>query len=194
MKYIVRNINEYTEVEINDFYSKLSQQDKSKIDKIINNTKKKQSIVGRMLLNELLNREYNINYFELELTINNNEKPYIKNKSIYFNISHSYNYVICVVNNKEIGVDIEKLRKINFQNIKYFATESEKRYIKNSYKRAFQIYTLKESYFKMLGDNLNNILDIEFIVKNNKVINNNSFNSILINDIKNYIISISYLL
>lgn len=46
----------------------------------------------------------------------------------------------------------------------------------------------------MLGDNLNNILDIEFIVKNNKVINNNSFNSIFINDIKNYIISISYLL
>lgn len=46
----------------------------------------------------------------------------------------------------------------------------------------------------MLGDNLNNILDIEFIVKNNKVINNNFFNSIFINDIKNYIISISYLL
>ena len=91
-------------------------------------------------------------------------------------------------------VVIEKVRKINFQNIKYFATESEKRYIKNSYKRAFQIYTLKESYFKMLGDNLNNILDIEFIVKNNKVINNNSFNSIFINDIKNYIISIRYLL
>ena len=57
--------------------------------------------------------------------------------------------------------------------IDIFATQKEKEYILSSendiYKRLFQIYTLKEAYFKMLGKDLSRIKEVEFIIDNNNI-------------------------
>ena len=47
---------------------------------------------------------------------------------IYYNISYSYDYVICIISNKEIGIDIEKIRKTNINTKKIFATKIEQNY------------------------------------------------------------------
>ncbi len=83
------------------------------------------------------------------------------NHSLFYNISHSNQYVICVISKQEIGIDIEKIRSV-YKHVMYqFATQHELLYItkskQNIYKRLFEIYTLKEAYFKCYGINLNNI-------------------------------------
>ena len=44
-----------------------------------------------------------------QLMYGKNGKPYLKDKSIYFNLSHSGDYVVLAVADYEVGVDIEKI-------------------------------------------------------------------------------------
>lgn len=193
MEYIIKNINDYNKVDIDNFYNKLPKLKKDKVDKFRNNETKIKSIVGEIILKKLLSK-YNLSYESLDYYINDYGKPYIKNNNIFFNISHSYNYVITTISHNEVGIDIEKIRKTPLNIINQFATDKEKEYIlssnENIEERIFKIYTLKEAYFKMLGTNLNNILQVEFDIKDNKIYCNDTKVKVgFINDVKGYVIA-----
>ena len=193
MEYIIRNINDFNTEDINNFYDKIPKLKKDKISKFKNYESKVRSIIGEMNLKELLAKK-NIYYNSLDYYINKYGKQYLKNDKIFFNISHSFDYVITAISNNEIGIDIEKVRQTPIKIINQFATEKEKEYIlssnKNIEERIFKIYTLKEAYFKMLGTNLNNILEVEFIIENDKIYCNDKNVKVgFINDIKGYIIA-----
>lgn len=193
LEYIIKNIKDFNKKDIDNFYNILPKLKKEKIDKYKHYKTKATSIIGEIILKELLSK-YNFSYNNLDYYINNYGKPYIKNSYLYFNISHSFDYIITAISQKEIGIDIEKIRKTLLNTINHFATENEKKYIlsskNNIEERIFKIYTLKEAYFKMIGSNLNNILNIEFIIKDDIVsCSDNSVKVGFINDIKGYIIA-----
>ena len=193
LEYIIININDFNTEDINNFYDKIPKLKKDKISKFKNYESKVRSIIGEMNLKELLAKK-NISYNSLDYYINKYGKQYLKNDKIFFNISHSFDYVITAISNNEIGIDIEKVRQTPIKIINQFATEKEKEYIlssnKNIEERIFKIYTLKEAYFKMLGTNLNNILEVEFIIENDKIYCNDKNVKVgFINDIKGYIIA-----
>ena len=195
VKYCIENINNFSYLDEN--YSTIKQNKKNAIDKIKNLDDKKRAILGEQLLIKGLQKYYNIKYDDVNIRLNKNGKPYISNDKyhhIKFNISHSYDYSICAFSSNEIGVDIEKIRKVDIKTINQFATTSEINYILSSenqvFRRLFTIYTLKESYFKMLGDNLNNIKNIEFTInKNNVSCSDSNTKFKIINTIDDYIIS-----
>lgn len=193
MEYVIKNINDFSKNDINNFYNKIPKLKKDKIDKYKNYDTKVRSIVGEILLKNLLLKS-NISYNSLDYYINEYGKPYLKNINIFFNISHSFDYVITTISDKDIGIDIEKIRKTPLNIINQFATEKEKAYIlssnNNIEERIFKIYTLKEAYFKMLGTNLNHILKVEFTIKNNNIYCNDEKVKVgFIDDIKGYIIA-----
>ena len=189
MKYLISNINDYSNNYINKFYNNINIEKRTKIDKLVNKKDKYRSIIGEILLSKLID-----NYTELLFKTNKNGKPYIINKNIYYNISHSNDFIICAISNKEIGIDIEKIKTVNLNIINKFATDKEKKYILSNkdkaLERLYQIYTLKESYIKCLGDNMTKLLDIEFIIDNNITCSDKNIKSYTINDINGYSISI----
>lgn len=193
LKYIVKNIKEFNKEDLNDFYLRIPKQKRMQIDKYKNYETKTRTLVAEILLNNLLASQ-NISYQNTKYFNNKYGKPYLKNSELFFNVSHSFDYVITTISNKEIGIDIEKVRKTSLKVINQFATSKEKKYIlssdKNIEERIFKIYTLKEAYFKMLGTNLNHILEIEFIIKNDKVYCSDKNVKVgFINDVKGYIIA-----
>ena len=193
LEYIIKNINDFNENDINNFYKKIPKLKKDKIDKYKNYDTKIRSIVAEILLNNLLSKK-NISYNSLDYYFNEYGKPYFKNHDLFFNISHSFDYVITTISDKEIGIDIEKVRKTPLNIINQFATEKEKEYIlssnNNIEERIFKIYTLKEAYFKMLGTNLKQILEVEFIINNDKIYCNDKKVKVgFIDNIKGYIIA-----
>ena len=193
MEYFIKNINDFNDIEINEFYGKIPEIKRKKIDKYKNSDTKVRSIIGELLLSELLSKR-NINYSDIDYIYNENSKPYFIDNNLFFNISHSYDYVISVVSDNEIGIDIEKIRETPKNIINQIATQKEKEYIlsneDNIEERIFRIYTLKEAYFKMLGTNLNNILNVEFTINNDMVTcNDKSVNVGFINDIDGYVIA-----
>lgn len=193
MKYIVKNIKEFNKEDLNDFYLRIPKQKRMQINKYKNYEAKTRTLVAEILLNNLLASQ-NISYQNTKYFNNKYGKPYLKNSELFFNVSHSFDYVITTISNKEIGIDIEKVRKTSLKVINQFATSKEKKYIlssdENIEERIFKIYTLKEAYFKMLGTNLNHILEIEFIIKNDKVYCSDKNVKVgFINDVKGYIIA-----
>ena len=173
MKYIIKNINDYSDKEINNFYNNIYIEKKNRINNFRNELKTRQSVIGELLLSNLLDKYYNLDYNDLEFKFNKDNKPFIVNNNIFYNISHSSNYVITVVSDKEIGIDIEKIRETNIKSINYFASNKEKEYIfsedNNLFKRLFEIYTLKEAYIKMVGKSVFDIKNVEFTISNNHI-------------------------
>lgn len=112
--------------------------------------------------------DFNIDYDNLQRKENEYGKPYFENCPIFFNISHSFDKVICVLSDCQIGCDIEKIRDFNPKLPNRFFHKKENEIImetdaKNRNKLFFQIWTLKESYLKYLGCGLKKPLN-SFIV------------------------------
>jgi len=82
------------------------------------------------------------------------KKPFIKNSSVKFNISHSNNLIAVAFDRNEIGVDVERIKDFNNDIIDSILSDIEKKeYSKEIHKNDFltKIWTVKESYTKMLG-------------------------------------------
>lgn len=76
---------------------------------------------------------------------------------VFFNVSHSGNYVIGVVADSPIGCDIEKMKKAPIVVADHYFTQSEQKYIKAQADQElafWKLWTLKESYVKMTGEGL----------------------------------------
>ncbi len=89
-----------------------------------------------------------------------NGKPEID--GIYFNVSHSGEYVIGVVSDTPVGCDIEKMGKAPLEIADRYFYDSEKDYIMNHKDKDYafwQMWTLKESYMKMTGEGMQLKLD-----------------------------------
>jgi len=78
---------------------------------------------------------------------------------IHFNISHSGNCVVCAVDEKAVGVDIEVIKPIDFNIAERFFSKAEYLTLINQPKEMqmkyfYMIWTLKESYIKADGRGL----------------------------------------
>ena len=112
-------------------------------------------------------------------------KPYLQGYTDFkFNISHSGDFVVCAVDDKSIGVDIEEVKNIEYKEIsRNCFTENEFNYInqENSniqLNRFYKIWTLKESYIKYCGQGLSMPLEsfsIDIDKENIKVIVNEEY-------------------
>ncbi len=142
-------------------------------------------------------KEIGLNEKDLDIEINEYGKPYFKDQTnIKFNLSHSIDTSICVISSKEVGCDIEKLRKYNTKIVNKCFSNKEQEFIKkaSNINEAFtRIWTLKESFLKAIGKgvdfNMNNITIIpqenNVIIKQNIDNRNWKLNEIKIDD--NYI-------
>ena len=112
---------------------------------------KNQTLLGKYMLVK------NLNCKEDEIYYNALKKPYVKN-NLYFNISHSKDYIVFVCSKNEIGIDIECIDRKNSDILEFAFTDSEIDYVKNgngifnsTEERFTFIWTLKESLFKASG-------------------------------------------
>lgn len=186
------------ENDYNRAYSLLSSVRKEKTDKYKFDKDKKLSILTEILLKKALSDlKINSNF---EYRFNENNKPYLDDVNIHFNISHSGEYVIVAISENEVGCDIEEVKKIDLKIANKFFYNSEYENIINSSNPLdmfYRYWTLKESFMKSIGlglsFGLNNFeINIDKQITINQSINNNNYRFKEI-DIKGYKCSICLL-
>lgn len=124
------------------------------------------SLLSRFLLRHLLAPMINRQASAIEFLYNDYNRPYLK--GIDFNLSHSGNRIIIAINpTGRIGVDIEKIRKVEPSLAEICFTEEEKKYIFKSddlnLNSFFQLWTLKEAFIKADGKGMSYpLLDFYF--------------------------------
>ncbi|MCI5700737.1 MAG: 4'-phosphopantetheinyl transferase superfamily protein [Lachnospiraceae bacterium] len=135
-------------------YYIVSEERRKKIDKLVFRKDKILSLAAGILLKKSLS-DIGINEFCLEY--GKYGKPYIKNKNIFFNLSHSEDMVMCAVSDMEIGCDVEKISDIDMEIAKRFFCVNEYEMIKKEQSDEkkkdmfFRLWTLKESFLKATG-------------------------------------------
>lgn len=84
-------------------------------------------------------------------------KPFLPDHSLWFNLSHSGDWVLCAVAGCEVGCDIEKVAPVDLRVAKRFFFHSEyERIMEEPIKEKqtelfFRYWTLKESFMKATG-------------------------------------------
>ncbi len=189
MKISILRISDFNLVNVDKLIKHISLEKQTRVSKFLKRQDKIRGILGELLIRKMLVDEFNINNDYIIFSHNKYGKPYLPNrKDIYFNISHSGEYVVGAVDIKPIGIDIEEVKDIDFLEIvKSFFSKAENEYILESNKgyyiekqkeRFYEIWTLKESFVKCIGKGLN----MDF---NNFTINIHNENNIILSNYDN---------
>ena len=126
-----------------------------------------------------------------------NKKPYFKNEnSIHFNGTHTSELFAAVMSDEyNVGIDAEMIRERDFLSIaKEYFYESEYKYLETSQKLEidfFTIWTIKESYVKMLGKtvfDIKNSIEVDLIERVIRNADGIFFASFILDD--SYIVSV----
>ena len=118
------------------------------------------SLLGDILARFLISGKLNLSSKEVLFEIGLNGKPTFTTKdNLHFNISHSGQWVVCALASGPVGVDVERLRKVNSGLAERFFSPDEVATIRalppeNQTKKFIQLWALKESFLKAIGRGL----------------------------------------
>ena len=117
---------------------------------------KKERTIAWYMLYKLLLVYHNIDLTKCNIYENKNGKPYIND--IFFNITHSKDFIGIIISNQECGIDIEKieLKVDNERFAKKILNDIEyQEFLKdNSVDFLIQKWTKIETYYKIKGEGL----------------------------------------
>jgi 4'-phosphopantetheinyl transferase len=141
-------------LELSDLvFNKLSSLRKTKVNKIKSYNGKKSSAFAEILLWFAIGERAEYYY-------NEKGKPYFKTVPLYFNLSHSENFIACAVSDEPVGVDIQTITSRN-DIIERLFSEEESKLIddsQNKDKTFTAVWTSYEACAKLTGNGITEIL------------------------------------
>lgn len=126
-------------------------------------------LLGEALVSFALRKYWNLSLGSYRILRGEKGKPFIVGQEdVFFNLSHSGEYVVCAVSDREVGVDIEKRAKARMEVAGRFFHEQEVRMLKSlsgieQDQLFFNYWSVKESFLKYIGTGLTRPLN-SFIV------------------------------
>jgi len=119
-------------------------------------------VVGRLLLREALEAN-GVEEGIKDIQYNAKGKPFLG--SVFFNISHTEDLVVCAISKDvEMGIDVEKRKRVDLKNFKDWFSEKEWNDILtcgDSMKQFYWYWTRKESIIKAMGLDLSYLNQLE---------------------------------
>lgn len=126
-------------------------------------------LLGEALVRFALKKYWNLTSEDYRIDRGEKGKPFIVGvENVFFNISHSGDYVVCAVSDREIGIDIEKRAKARMEVAGRFFHGEEVVQLKmlegdKQDQLFFNYWSVKESFLKYIGTGLTRPLN-SFIV------------------------------
>lgn len=162
----VGRIETEDETVFETYLNKVNEQRRKKVDACKQKKDKMRSLMAGLLLRKALENE-GIDYAKAEFSVLESGKPYlVSHPDIHFSLSHAGDYVVCVVSDVPIGVDIECKSKSLFkkENAHRWNTVAKRclapleweRFSQSSVKQQLflEYWTKKEAYSKWIGKGL----------------------------------------
>lgn len=163
--YILKINNQIEDDKIKKLFCYISEEKKQRILRFHRFEDAQRTLLGDILARYAICIRTGVQNKDLLFDTNEFGKPIlISPNGIHFNISHSGDYVVCVTDEKAVGIDIEVIKPIDFNIAERFFSEDEYLSLINQPKELqtryfYMIWTLKESYIKAEGKGLNIPLD-----------------------------------
>lgn len=137
-----------------ELLDKLPKERQQRIHNMKQENSRKQSMGVGLLLQKVL-ALYHMQ--ESQVFIGEHGKPMID--GLEFSLSHSGNFAVCVISERPVGCDVERLREAPKGVASRYYSNREQTYLSGfdgeEYDKAFfRLWTMKESYVKMTGEGL----------------------------------------
>lgn len=148
------------------WYALMSRDKQARVDRFRVEDDKKRTVAGEMLARKAIAEWCDVSAESIVFDKTETGKPYAKGLPVEFNISHSGDMVVCAVDERSVGIDIEKIRPINLTVAKRICTDEELVYLFNHtpterdfvyttdqalLTRFFELWTAKEAFGKLKG-------------------------------------------
>ena len=118
---------------------------------------RKRCVRAYMLLWEGLSREYGVESAPL-FDFGSHGKPVLRDDpGLHFSLSHSGNAVLCALDRRPVGADIEMIRRHNLEHLLSVFSDRERASIEQAASPELcftRLWTRKESYLKLTGEGL----------------------------------------
>ncbi len=174
MKWYKYDIRDLTDAEYNKWYSLMSVDKQLRADRFRFVNDKKRIVAGDMLARKAIAEWCGVTPESIAFGKKEHGKPYAKDLAVEFNISHSGDMVVCAVDDKPVGIDIEQIRPIDLTVAKRICTDEELLYLfgyaptdqdftyttdTKILTRFFELWTAREAYGKCIGEGISLISD-----------------------------------
>lgn len=183
MKWYKYDIRDLSQDEYEKWYSLMSVDKKQRVDRFRFADDKKRTVTGEMLARKAVAEWCHVSEEEIQFGVLEYGKPFAIGLDVEFNISHSGDLVVCAVDDKPVGIDVEQIRPMDMKVAKYICKGKELIYvwgyepneddfIRTSngeiLTRFYEMWTRKEAYGKCIGIgviDVRNIVDVCGVVK-----------------------------
>ena len=150
--------------KFNDLLKIISKENRKKCHRFKFKEDALRTLYGELIVRHVLCQQFSFKNEEIEILKSAEGKPYIKDFPIHFNISHAGDFVVCVFNEQEVGIDIEQIKDVDLGIAKRFFCQREyedlfAQKITDQLDYFYSLWTLKESYMKYLGTGMSIPLD-----------------------------------
>ena len=176
LKYVIKNVSDITDETYRQSFECMNAERQAKVKRFKNTIQKKCTLAGEWLAREMLAEITGEKPESFVISADEKGKLHCDNFSqIHFNISHSDDLVAVAVCNKPVGIDIESLREVSLKLAKKVCAQKELEYIFEKLpdgddylsqnpeyiKRFFEIWTIKEAYFKRIGTGITDFQTVD---------------------------------
>ncbi len=159
---ITEQIDQNTLFHLLDYVKKES---KEKILRFHNINDAIRTTVAELMIRWILTTESDTHNDNIDFYYNKYGKPFIRGMPGFnFNVSHSGNWIVCAIDDNELGIDIEKISPIEQDIARQFFSPKEVEDLLSlpecsRLEYFYDLWTLKESYIKAKGMGLSIPLD-----------------------------------
>ncbi|MBR5779177.1 MAG: 4'-phosphopantetheinyl transferase superfamily protein [Clostridia bacterium] len=176
MKIYYKSLSRFGEGEYNRYLSLTDKTRKEAIARMRIENDRRRSILGEALARLGISKLADCREEDISFTRTEKGKPICDKENVFFNISHCGDTVVCAVDDQNVGIDFEKMRKVEARVTEIACTDSDKQFIfggsspdpdgyitdRGALKRFFTVWTAKEAYFKFIGIGVIGLLTVSY--------------------------------
>lgn len=158
MRIVSVHLGDADETELSPCWDGVSEQYCKRIKRFVRKEDRVRSLVGHALARWMLGEQTGVEPQTIHFAEGAHGKPYWPDRpDVHFNVSHSGDWVVAVVDDADVGIDIERIRRPDLKVAeRFFAPQEYATLLRLQDERArteffFELWTLKESYVKALG-------------------------------------------
>ncbi len=155
MKYYITEMSSFSDEKQKEFFDFLDKEKKGEYLSASNENRKKSILLSQGFAKEKIAEEFSLEKKDIVFSVTERGKPYCRShREIYFSLSHSGDFIALAISDRDVGIDIEKIRQAKETLVKRVCCENEISAIfssENPDETFTEIWTKKEAYLKALG-------------------------------------------
>jgi len=136
----------------------VSKEKRARIRRFYRKEDRIRGLMADILIRTIIIRMLRLKNEKIKFHTNDYGKPFLKEREDFqFNLSHSGIWVVCAVDDRHIGIDVERIQPIDLDISKNYFSHDEHRELMSKadkFSYFFSLWSLKESYIKIRGKGL----------------------------------------